>query len=133
MNNVKAGDTAYVVKPAPPQLVNLFVYVARQAGPVENLGPVVFVRPPAELDKVWWVVEGTIPAPVEIAILLGVATLQAVVLPDEWLRPIRDPGDDAVDGMVLRLGAAPKVETPVETHIQQKGVQVDTLSRTRYC
>lgn len=120
MNNVKAGDTAYVVQPAPPQLVNLFVYVARQAGPVENLGPVVFVRPPAELDKVWWVVEGTIPAPVEITILLGVATLQAVVLPDEWLRPIRDPGDDAVDEMVLRLGAAPKVETPVETHTTER-------------
>jgi len=33
---------------------------------------------------------------------------------DEMLRPIRDPGDDAVDQVVQRLGAAPKVDMPRE-------------------
>lgn len=34
-------------------------------------------------------------------------------VPDVHLRPIRDPGDDAVDEMVLKLGAAPKTLTEV--------------------
>ena len=35
------------------------------------------------------------------------------MLPDELLRPIRDPGDDAVDEMVAKLGPAPMTLTEV--------------------
>lgn len=34
-------------------------------------------------------------------------------VPDENLRPIRDPGEDAVDQMVLLMGAAPRTLTGV--------------------
>jgi hypothetical protein len=34
-------------------------------------------------------------------------------LPDDWLRPIRDPGDDATDETLLRLGKpVPTVSAP---------------------
>lgn len=34
-------------------------------------------------------------------------------VPDQHLRPIRDPGSDAVDEIVARVGAAPKTLTEV--------------------
>jgi len=39
--------------------------------------------------------------------------VQVLELPDYCLRPIRDPGDDAVDEMVRKVGAAPKTLTEV--------------------
>jgi hypothetical protein len=91
--NCKPGDTAYVV--VPPQFMQTldgkFVTVGVTGGC--DLGTFV----PASV--VGWLCEFAQPWTSEY----GTRVIKCYLL-DAWLRPIRDPGDDAVDETLIFAG-----------------------------
>lgn len=98
--NCRPGDLAYIVSPDFLPYDRKFVtcievFGAHPAHP--ELGPCWTVKPEGWTPPFWSVrlVDG----------LFG--------YPDSMLRPIRDSGDDAVDEIVRKVGAAPKTLTEV--------------------
>lgn len=90
--NCKPGDLAMVVKAVCPENIGLIVKVLRWAPPIDGM--------PA------WETESDRPSPTVCTISPRVSTGMHRVadVRDAWLRPIRDPGDDAIDEMVQKLG-----------------------------
>ena len=104
--NCKPGDLARVVAPG---------YFVRCACGARTLivKPDTLVVCAKPFADGWYLEE-----PVEVRTVWACDPMQPLVgtagsLPDHLLRPIRDPGDDAVDEMVLKVGAAPKTLTEV--------------------
>ncbi len=88
--NCKPGDLAVVVKS-----------MAGHEGKI--LRVLKLVQTPKnymQLPGGYWMVDRQLP---------GISGDMTPVFPDAWLRPIRDPGDDAVDETLLRL-PAPKLD-----------------------
>lgn len=80
--NCRPGDLAYIVAPDFPPYDRKFVTVVRFAKHDEQLGPCWVVKPEGWIPPLWTVT------------LSPVGTF---CYPDRCLRPIRNPGDDAVD------------------------------------
>jgi len=87
MNNVKPGDLARIVAPYEPNGIDHFVEVVRRAKKFERLGECFFEH---EGLIQGWVCTGCVP-------MWDGFIARELVIADECLRPIRDPGDDAVD------------------------------------
>ena len=108
--NCKPQDLAVIVKAeATPTLIGKIVTAL-------HLAPRgVFRLPDGKLHNVlpaemapWWVCEFAQPvrAPLESG---GWRSTAYAPVPDQFLRPIRDPGDDATDQMVLIAGLPQEV------------------------
>lgn len=57
------------------------------------------------------------PPAVVLYALGGLLPIAVAGVRDKSLRPIRDPGDDAVDEMVARVGPAPRVLQPEKAEV----------------
>lgn len=103
--NCKPGDLAIIVAPNSPNRDRIVRCIRLlRAGEEMSIGGFEFV---ATSDGTFWAVEGWING----AGPDGVVTeVPGGPVRDRWLRPIRDPGDDAVDEMLLRVGL-PEGET----------------------
>lgn len=104
----KQGDLAVVCgAEATPEMLNRFVIVVRLARPGEIFGWIGL----KEWEPAVWVVrpasDGTLPWRLSNGWLAEVSERPFA---DDCLRPIRDPGDDAVDETLLRL-PSPSRET----------------------
>lgn len=104
--NCKPGDLARVVSPG---------YFLRCSCGIRTLAvkPDTLVVCAKPLADGWYLAE-----PLKIETVWGCdpsvpLTGTCGSLPDHLLRPIRDPGDDAVDEMVRRVGAAPMTLTEI--------------------
>lgn len=97
--NCKPGDIAVVVKPDP-------MLRALQGRIVKLKNEPPFIN----LNSLCWRLEEQLCAPVAATFVHGRHVIHAGemlcgdYLPDAWLRPIRDHGDDAVDEMLLLAG-----------------------------
>jgi len=92
----KPGDLAMTVAPFNVGGIGQFVTVVRLAKSEEMIDGIAFyARVPS------WVVDGTFRTDGNV--------FRGGVIADICLRPIRDPGDDAVDEMLQRLGGPNKV------------------------
>jgi hypothetical protein len=104
--NCKPGDMAVVVRiPSPEAERNLgmLVRVVRAAPSLSTL----------DSYRDWWMCEALSPfIGWRSGVRLDVPAGTECAVPDAVLKPLQDPGDDAVDEMVLKLGAAPKVKLP---------------------
>jgi hypothetical protein len=107
MKNCRPGDIAYVAGSATGLNFGKVVKVVRHACTLEvitalrscGIDAVAGMQPPT-----MWFVDPPLTA-------RCMDTLKTAEIPyalDEYLRPIRDPGDDAVDEMVAKLGPAEK-------------------------
>jgi hypothetical protein len=86
--NCKPGDLAIVVA-CPPHAANAIgsiVRCVRRWDEMSNVGPMWYVEPPARSGHI------------------GIG--------DRWLRPIRDPGDDARDETLTWLPVPTRESTP---------------------
>lgn len=93
--NCKPGDIAYTVAPYVRCGRGYVVRVIRRAAEVEVFGPARFTQP---LGGVAWVCEGSV--------MMDTGFLEPMTaIDDSCLRPIRDPGEDAVDETLQRLPA----------------------------
>ncbi len=104
--NCKPGDLARIVAPYVPVSRGRFVTVKRAAKNVEHFaGGVSFTNQ----DGPAWVCEGSV-------VLHDGVIERLTVINDECLRPIRDPGDAAVDESHAWLPPVPSLlPAPKET------------------
>ncbi|QIM51607.1 hypothetical protein [Hydrogenophaga crocea] len=96
--NCKPGDLAVIVRSG-AQNAGKLVEIARPATQAERK---IFDHRREGFH--WWVCSIGTP----IVDSWGDARMETA-LPDAWLRPIRDPGDDATDEMVQLLGKPQEV------------------------
>lgn len=99
--NCKPNELAVVVRRFPGAKSNCVGKIVRT---VEFVGRAICINAPdIEINDAWNVeFRG---ATTRLGYMLGV--------PDSCLRPIRNPGDNAVDEMVLKVGAAPMTLTEI--------------------
>lgn len=108
--NCRPGDTARIVAPGP--------YYGRLVDILEAAPVGVYFKLPDGNTQVpcgagEWVIE-LLGSPIPVRLESGRHRLTHVgVAPDTALRPIRNPGDDAVDEMVAKLGPAPMTLTEI--------------------
>ncbi len=95
--NCKPGDLARIVHPFTAHGVGRFVEVVRLSRHFERLGGRDFRH---LMPGPGWVCRGNVPADDGLV-------LKELVVADECLRPIRDPGDDAVDESKAWLPSVP--------------------------
>ena len=98
--NCKPGDIARIVAPFAPMGVGHVVEVVRRAKEFEWLGACSFRHAGPTFG---WVCAGRVP-------MEDGEVLHELVIADECLRPIRDPGDDAVDESKAWLPPVPTLE-----------------------
>ncbi|MNL15670.1 hypothetical protein D3C87_1366720 [compost metagenome] len=95
--NCKPGDLAQIVAPYDEKGRGHFVTVVRRAKRRERLGGCDFVH---ASPVPGWVCDGSVP-------MWDGFIARRLVIADECLRPIRDPGDDAVDESAAWLPPVP--------------------------
>lgn len=99
--NVKPGDLAYTVAPYVVCGRGYVVRVIRLAAEVEVFGLARFTQPPG---RIAWVCEGSV--------MMDTGFFEPMTaIDDACLRPLRDPGEDAVDETLLSL-PAPREAVP---------------------
>jgi len=104
--NCRPGDLARIVAPYAPSGVGRIVEVVRRAKKFESLGECNFEHNGPTLG---WVCIGSVPQ-------WDGFVARELVIADECLRPIRNPGDDAVDESKAWLPPVPTINPqPVRT------------------
>ena len=102
--NCKPGDLAIVVKGRSGKNDGKIVRVVRRAANEESIGGFVARAVGHESTNVSWLCSGN-----GLYTGLGEGPLTEWVFRDKVLRPIRDPGEDATDEMVLIAGKPEQV------------------------
>ena len=125
MPNCRPGDLAYIIpeKVGVAELKNRFVYVIRPAvnGEISHYSNGMPVYAKMRPDQLTWFVSAAngerLPQRIRLTDkLLSTSKIvleyiPEVVIEDSSLRPIRDPGDDAVDEMLRPLPASHEPQT----------------------